>query len=159
MEKRTIRLVSILLLVVIMVSCSTEREAVDMEYPAIHIDWPDAFPVQCSEIKRGEPFAFRARFSDNVALGSFSLDIHHNFDHHSHSTELQECERGEEKEPVNPFVYIQSFDIAGNSVAYEAETVIMVPEDIDPGDYHFMIRVTDKEGWQTMRGLSIKITE
>lgn len=28
---------------------------------------------------------------------------------------------------------------------------------IDAGDYHFMIRVTDKEGWQTMKGLSLKI--
>nr|WP_229206214.1 DUF4625 domain-containing protein [Dyadobacter fermentans] len=38
-----------------------------------------------------------------------------------------------------------------------ANQQIDVPADIDPGDYHFMIRLTDKEGWQTIRGISIKI--
>jgi hypothetical protein len=34
-----------------------------------------------------------------------------------------------------------------------------VPEDVDTGDYHFLIKVTDKEGWQAIRGLSIDIIE
>jgi hypothetical protein len=41
--------------------------------------------------------------------------------------------------------------------SYEATTQITIPADVDPGDYHFMIRLTDKEGWQTLKGLSIKI--
>nr|WP_244939634.1 DUF4625 domain-containing protein [Arcticibacter tournemirensis] len=32
-----------------------------------------------------------------------------------------------------------------------------MPADADPGDYHFMIKLTDKEGWQTIKGLSIKL--
>ena len=34
---------------------------------------------------------------------------------------------------------------------------IKVPENVDSGDYHFMILLTDEEGWQTIKGLSIKI--
>jgi hypothetical protein len=27
----------------------------------------------------------------------------------------------------------------------------------DEGDYHFQIRLTDKEGWSTMKGLNVKL--
>jgi len=29
--------------------------------------------------------------------------------------------------------------------------------DIDPGEYHFMIRVTDASGWQQLRSVAIHI--
>ncbi len=141
----------------LMAACSKDSEKVDTEYPVIDFTWSEAFPVQCSTIKRGETFVFRARFSDNVALGSYSLDAHHNFDHHTHSTEVEDCGLDPVKAPVSPFLLIKSVDIPGSPGTYEASLEIAVPDDIDPGDYHFMIRVTDKEGWQTMKGLSIKI--
>lgn len=141
----------------LLVSCGKDKEPIDSEYPTIDITAPDAFPVQCSTVKRGERFTFRANFSDNVALGSYSLDIHHNFDHHAHSTEVQECDMEAPKTPSKPLVYIKTFDIPDNPATYQASAEIDIPTDIDPGDYHFMIRITDKEGWQTMRGLSIKI--
>jgi len=139
-------------------SCSKDGEAVDTEYPVIDGDFAGAFPQQCDTVARGETFVFKARFSDNVALGAFSLDVHDNFDHHSHSTEVEACDMEQEnKDPENPFTYIESFDIPGAPKTYEARVEISVPADVDPGDYHFMIKVTDKEGWQTLRGLSIKI--
>jgi hypothetical protein len=36
---------------------------------------------------------------------------------------------------------------------------ITIPNDVDEGDYHFMIRVVDVNGWQAMKGLSVKIME
>ncbi|MGV3763759.1 DUF4625 domain-containing protein [Parapedobacter sp.] len=138
-------------------SCSKDAETVDTEYPVIDGNFTAAFPQQCGTIMRGETLVFRARFSDNVALGSFSLDVHDNFDHHSHSTEVEACDMGKVKEPENPFTYIESFDIPGAPETYEAQIEIAVPANVDPGDYHFLIRVTDREGWQTLRGLSIKI--
>ncbi|SFC25171.1 protein of unknown function [Parapedobacter composti] len=140
-----------------LLSCGKDDGTTDTEYPVIDIAYADAFPVQCSTIQRGETFVFRAKFSDNVALGSFSLDVHDNFDHHTHSTEVNECDMEPVKTPVKPFVYINSFEIPGAPRIYEASVELTVPADVDPGDYHFMIRVTDREGWQTMRGLSIKI--
>ncbi|WP_291862275.1 DUF4625 domain-containing protein [Marinilabilia sp.] len=41
--------------------------------------------------------------------------------------------------------------------SYEAEVDILVPEDADTGDYHFMVRLTDAAGWQTLKGIAIKI--
>lgn len=143
------------LLLLVLAACG--KEAADMEYPTIDIAYADAFPTQCGVVRRGESFVFKARFADNVALGSFGVDIHHNFDQHSHSTEVQACAMDAKKEAVNPFLYIRSHAIDGDPRTYEAEVEIQVPADVDPGDYHLMIRVTDRAAWQTMRGLSIKI--
>jgi hypothetical protein len=32
-----------------------------------------------------------------------------------------------------------------------------VPAGVDDGDYHFMIRLTDEEGWQSIKGISVKL--
>ncbi|WP_026632146.1 DUF4625 domain-containing protein [Dyadobacter alkalitolerans] len=139
------------------VGCDRDEPAIDTDYPVIEAEAPGTFPIQCSTLKRGEAFTFKATFSDNIALGSYSVDIHHNFDHHTHSTEVSDCNMDPVKKPVNPFLLIKSFDIDPSQQRFEASQTIKVPAGIDPGDYHFMIRLTDKEGWQTIRGISIKI--
>lgn len=138
-------------------SCSSDNAEIDTEYPVIVISAVGAFPVQCSTIERGKTFTFKATFTDNVELGSYSLDIHHNFDHHTHSTEVTTCETEAVKKPVNPMLFINNYTIPNGVKSYEATAQISIPADVDPGDYHFMIRLTDKEGWQTLKGLSIKI--
>jgi len=139
--------------------CSKDEADVDTVYPEIDLSIPGAFPQQCSSIKRGQAFTFKARFSDNRELGSYSLDVHHNFDHHSHSTEVNDCDLEAKKTPVKPYLLIEDHAIAAGLQEYTATLEISVPADVDPGDYHFMVRLTDKEGWQTMRGISIKITD
>lgn len=129
----------------------------DTERPAINLTGDNTFPKQCTELRRGEKFIFKAKLTDNKELGTFSIDIHHNFDHHTHSTEVEECDLQPVKTPVNPFLFIKSYDIPGGQKSYETNVEIGVPADIDPGDYHFTIMVTDQEGWNTMKGLSIKI--
>lgn len=140
--------------IIVLVGC--EKEEIDDTPPVIDSTYA-SFPVQCSEIKRGESFIFKARFEDDVELGSFGLDIHHNFDHHNHSTEVGDCEPDPVKTPVHPYVLLENYSIPGGLKSYEAEMTIDVPSDIDSGDYHFMIKVTDRAGWQTLKGLSMKI--
>ena len=141
------------------IACNRDKHAIDDVPPTIDAGFAEAFPKQCSTLKRGGTFTFRARFTDNVELGSFSLDVHHNFDHHSHSTELEECALEPVKVPVNPFVLIRSYDIPAGQQSYEAEITIPVPAEVDPGNYHFMIMVSDRTGWTDMKGLSVRITE
>ncbi|MNK17568.1 hypothetical protein D3C87_357600 [compost metagenome] len=129
---------------------------IDTEYPEI-LTTANSSPLQCGVLTRGQTFTFKATFSDNKELGAYSLDIHHNFDHHNHSTEVNQCTFDAKKTPVKPFLLIQNYDIPTGSKRYEATAQIVVPADVDPGDYHFMIRLTDKEGWQTIKGLSIKV--
>lgn len=120
----------------------------------------DAFPKNCDTIYRGETFVFRAAFSDNQELGAFSIDIHHNFDNHIHTTELEQCEFDPPKTPTDSvFVFIETYEIPSGLKNYRPEIPITVPAHVDKGDYHFFIRLTDKEGWQTVMGLGIKILD
>ncbi|MNJ87535.1 hypothetical protein D3C87_50560 [compost metagenome] len=147
-----------LVLMAVLSNCSKDNTGpIDTIYPEINTATNDAFPKQCSIVKRGEKFTFKALLSDNVQLGSLNLDIHHNFDHHTHSTELEECSLAPVKQPAKPFLLIKNIPIPTGLKSYQVSTEIEVPANIDPGDYHFMIRLTDKEGWQTIKGLSIKI--
>lgn len=156
--KKTYRFLSIAaLLTIVFAGCKKDsNNEIDTEYPEI-ITTTSSAPQQCGVFTRGQTYTFKAIFSDNKELGAYSLDIHHNFDHHNHSTEVSQCTFDPKKTAVKPFLFIQDYKIPAGSKRYEATAQINVPADIDPGDYHFMIRLTDKEGWQTIKGLSIKV--
>lgn len=145
-------------LAVFAAGCSKDNsEPIDTAYPEIIMSSTDAFPKQCSTVKRGEKFNFVALLQDNSELGSASIDIHHNFDHHSHSTEVNDCTPEPVKTAIKPFLLIRTLEIPAGKKSHQVSNEIAVPTDIDPGDYHFLIRLTDKEGWQTIKGISIKI--
>lgn len=149
------------LLILISNSCSKDED-IDKEKPTIDLSIQDAFPVNCDTLYFGESFILKVRFTDNVELGSFSVDIHHNFDHHSHSTEVEECNLDPVKEPVNPWVFIQDYDIPAGLSEYVTDLMIALPSGdnnglYDNGDYHFFISLTDAEGWSAQKGLSMKI--
>lgn len=142
-------------------SCEKEDE-IDKIKPVIDLSIQDAFPLNCDTIYFGESFELKALFTDNVELGSYSIDIHNNFDHHSHSTEVTACSLGEIKDPVNPFVFIQDYSIPEGVKEYETSEMISIPSDnvsgvFDEGDYHFFISLTDNEGWSAQKGLSVKM--
>ena len=141
---------------------SCEEDSKDDVKPTIDLSVSGAFPVNCDTIYFGETFTLKVLFTDNVELGSFSIDIHHNFDHHSHSTEVTECNSDPDKEPVNPYVFIQDYDIPQGLIEYETNLEINIPSTensvlLDEGDYHFYISLTDKQGWSEQKGLSIKM--
>ena len=146
-------------LISILLVFSCEKEERDTELPEIIMTGAGHLPQNCDTVYIGESFTFRALFTDNYELGSYSIDIHHNFDHHSHSTEMADCPMDPVKTPVNPFLFIEQFDIPEGLKEYNASRVIDIPEGVDSGDYHLMVRLTDRTGWQAIRGISIKILE
>ena len=156
MRKKTIT-ICVFMFACLIACKKNNQDTIDTAYPVIDVSAANSFPKQCSAIKRGETFIFRALVSDNAELGSVSIDIHHNFDHHTHSTEVESCTMEAIKTPVKPFLLIQSNPIPQGNKSYEIQSEVNIPADVDAGDYHFLIRLTDKEGWQTLKGLSIKI--
>lgn len=140
-------------------SCSKKEDKVDKEKPTITINYTDGFPQACSQLKRGHTYAIRALTADNLALASYSIDIHNNFDHHTHDNQEEECELGAMKAPVNPWVFMEHYPIEGNKTTYEIVQEISIPETIDTGDYHFHISVTDVTGWQGRAFVDIKIVQ
>ncbi len=154
----TKQLVSLLLLSGIFFGgCDTD--SIDQERPVIDFTLEGSFPQACDTIYFNEGFELRAYFSDNEGLASFSLDVHHNFDHHSHSTEPVSCELDSTKEATNPFVYIQDYLL--DSAEIQVSEQILFSSDSsqrhDSGDYHFFLRLTDINGWTTYRGVPVKL--
>jgi len=137
-------------------------EDLDEIKPEIILDDAAAFPVNCDTLYFGETFTWTATFSDNVELGAFSLEIHDNFDHHAHSTEVEACEFDPDKVAENDYYMVKEFDIPAGLTTYQVSEEIVLPESnadgmLESGDYHFFIRLTDREGWSAVKGLSVKI--
>ena len=154
-----IKNLSKMLLLCALCACGSTSKEQDKVPPEIVPIGDYASPRNCQEFARGGTLPFAYAFGDNVELGSFNLEIHNNFDHHTHSTEAGECRPDPAKEPVHPWIFNQDYPIPASLNYYEAAIDIPVPADIDPGEYHFMIRVTDASGWQQLRSVSIRITE
>jgi len=131
----------------------------DMDKPAITTDGIVASPSDCDAYRHGDTIHFCYRFTDNVELGNYNIEIHSNHDHHTHSTSSVECPHDEEHEheAVNPWVFNQDYQIPEGTKDYVAEVDIVVPEGVDEGDYHFMVRVTDRAGWQELRSVAIDV--
>lgn len=144
----------------ILASCSSDDGVgKDEEKPAISINYNEGFPQACEQLVRGETYNFRAQVTDNVALASYSLDIHHNFDHHTHDDQAGECDLEEKKDAVNPMIFIENYTIEGGVTSYEINISITIPDDVDTGDYHCSYSVTDETGWQSRTSVDIKIVE
>lgn len=138
-------------------ACNKSDDTKDMTYPVISNEGIKAVPSDCQEFLRGGTIHFCYVFSDDTELGSYNIEIHNNFDHHTHGTSSVECDIDDKKDPISPWIYNQDFSIPTGTSSYTAQIEIPVPSDVDAGDYHFMIRLTDKAGWQQLKAMAIKI--
>ncbi len=145
-------------------ACNDDEK--DMTRPTITDTGITANPINCQVYQRGDTIPFRYVFTDDMELGNFNIEIHNNFDGHSHSTEgheTVECEEEEEEEEHhgtgNPWVFNQNYAIPTGLQSYNASVDIPIPTDIAPGHYHFMVLLSDKAGWQELKSISIKIKE
>lgn len=146
----------ILFVPVLLWGCSESNEKKDMDRPVI-TDGENPLPVNCQTILRGGTLPVRCLFTDNKELGAFNIEVHNNFDHHSHSTSAEDCPPDPNREAVNPWIYNEDMAIPAGSTSYELDMEIPVPANVDTGDYHFMIRLTDKAGWQVFKAVSLKM--
>ena len=157
-----IRAAALAAFTLLLVCCGKTKEK-DMIPPEIIAVGDYTSPLNCQEFHVGGVLPFAWAFSDNEELGSFNIEIHSNHDHHTHSTEAEECPEHEEGhnhgDPVNPWVFNKDYAIPAGTSYYEADIKIPIPEGIDPGEYHFMIRVTDISGWQEIKSVAIHIEE
>lgn len=159
-------LIGIWLLSTLFAACGDDDDGTstkkDAEKPKIVETGIVANPQDCQQYKVGESIPFLYTFTDNEELGNFNIEIHHNFDHHTHGTSATSCPlnpqmTSEEIQKLKVWVYNKSFSIPKATTKYTAKETIEIPKDIAPGDYHFMIRLTDAAGWQELKAMSIKI--
>lgn len=81
----------------------------------------------------GSEIHFDAQFEDDLLLGQYKIDIHNNFDGHSHG-----------RIASTDFSFTQIYDLTGRTEAVHEH--IEVPEDATPGDYHFSLQYFDAVG-------------
>lgn len=160
MKIRQINILILAITIVMMIACSGgETSDIDEEKPTFDLNYSESFPQTCSELRRGKTYQFRVRVADNIGLAAYSLNIHHNFDHHTHDNQGQICELSAIRQPVNPLIYIENFNIEGRPTNYEIIIPVSIPVDVDTGDYHCQFSVTDVTGWQGRTSIDIKILD
>ena len=140
-------------------ACSSDddEQQKDMLQPVISDTGIVADPIDCQVYHRGDVIPFHYLFTDDTELGAYNIEIHNNFDHHTHSTSSVECPVDAKKDPVKPWIFSQDYTIPAGQRSYDARHDIQIPVDIDTGDYHFMVRLTDHAGWQQLHAVAIKI--
>jgi len=160
--KFTTKYICFLSLIILFISsCSNDTNIdKDLEKPTITVNYTEGFPQGCTQLVKGKTYNFRAKVTDNKALVAYSLDIHNNFDHHTHDDQITECQLGEIKTAVNPLIFIENYTTEGDDLTnYEINIPVTIPDDIDTGDYHCSYSVTDKTGWQAITSIDIQIIE
>ena len=60
-------------------------------------------------------------------MGSYSLEIHHYFDHHAHRTEVETYKLDPVKVPVNPYYTIVGFSINAGSKEFTVSQEVSIP--------------------------------
>lgn len=143
----------------ILIACTSDDIEKDLEKPTITVNYADGFPTGCTQLQKGQTYTFKARATDNVELAAYSLNLHHNFDHHTHDDQDGDCDLDETKVAVNPLIYMENFNITESFKEYEILINVHIPDDIDAGDYHCTFSVTDTTGWQSTTSVDIKIIE
>lgn len=135
---------------VLFTSCSDDDTVIDTEKPQISITEPhaeDAFAP-------GSEMDIMAVFTDNVELSSYKIEIHDDFDGHTHAVN--------KTQEVNPWSYEETFTIPSGQTSYEAHQHIDIPAELNgnpitEGYYHLGIFVTDAAGNQSEAFLQIHI--
>jgi len=141
-------------------ACSSDdRIEIDEEKPTISVAYDGGFPQGCALLTKGETYNFRAMVTDNDELAAYSIDIHHNFDHHTHDDQDADCDLEPIKQSENPFIFVENYTIEEGLTSYEFNISVTIPDDIDSGDYHCAFSVTDVTGWQSRTSIDIKIIE
>ncbi len=141
-------------------SCVKDNKDEEILPPEIEI----LAPWYCDTIYFDEEVTYRFRVTDKsgVGLGNFSMDIHNNFNHHSHGSHIS-CDMDPQKDPVHPFeeVWIESLPDDQSDYLLEMDITIPLMKDDehehDQGDYHFHIYITNAEGYQTFTSFDIKL--
>lgn len=110
-------------------SCKKGDNQKDLERPLINLQSPGD-----DTIRGGESLLIRGIITDNEALSQVKIEIHDDFDGHSHG----------KKAGAPAFVWDTIMTLSGKETALDFP--LAVPEDIASGRYHFQMQALDASG-------------
>ncbi len=91
--------------------------------------------------------------SDDIMLLSYKIEIHSNFDGHTHDD--HDTRAGEE---TVPFHFEESYDVSGKNAVHIEQDDIRIPANATPGEYHLMVYCTDASKNETYVARSIVLS-
>jgi len=129
-----------IILLLVFQSCD-EDDDVDTTAPTIEI----TDPVSGEAFEAGDHAHFEGIFTDDIALATFKIDIHNNFDGHDHGGRTAVVA---EDPGLIKWAYEESFDIPAGSKNYDAHLhdEIEIPGNTMAGPYHFIVSAIDQSG-------------
>jgi hypothetical protein len=120
-------------------SCNDDGDTVK---PVIHLIEPEEDAV----LKIGSDVHFEMEVSDNEMLKSYKVEIHSNFDGHTHS-----------RAETTDFSFNKTWDLSGKNADIHHHEII-IPESATPGYYHLMVYCTDVAGNEASLARDIELS-
>lgn len=146
---------------VLATSCLSSDGNIDTEKPVILLN----APVDDAPLEVGKSIHFDMDISDNIALGSYDIDIHSAEGHsHTHSVSILSDDHDHDHDAENDarksFKYKNSWDdVRGLKNAHVHHHEIEIPLEAKRGEYHFVVKVLDAAGNQAMVARDIIIVD
>ncbi len=153
MMKRTIfasiTLLSCLALATAFTAC--KKEPTDTTKPVIDLIAPEDHSMYLTGDENG--VHFEMNLSDNDLVKSYKIDVHNNFDGHSHARDLR---LGDDK--TKPFSFNKEYTVNQRN-AHIHHHDIKIPADATPGEYHLLVYCVDRSGNESMVARTIILVQ
>lgn len=139
-------LCSLSLMTATFTSCKEEpkKEAPDTTKPVIELLEPEDHDKLLIGDEMG--VHFEMKLSDNDLVKSYKIDIHNNFDGHSH-THARELRHGDGG--TKPFAFTKEYEVNQRNASIHHHD-IKIPADATPGEYHLLVYCVDRSGNESM---------
>lgn len=142
-------IVSMLAVSALFVSCSDDENS-DTTKPVINLIEPE----EGAMLKPGSILHLDMDLEDNVMLGSYKVEIHNNFNGHTH-TKAEAEDTGE----TVPFAFNKSWDVSGLKNTHIHLHEIEIPANAKEGNYHLLVYCTDAAGNESYIARNIVLDE
>ncbi|MDR1339972.1 MAG: DUF4625 domain-containing protein [Prevotellaceae bacterium] len=148
--KKIIKFSIICLTAIFFLASNSCKEDSDTTKPVINLTEPeDGDILQIGDVNGVH---LDMELSDNEALASYKIEIHPNFDNHSHA------QARDVSETVD-FTFNKEWnDIRGKKNADIHHHEIKIPENATPGHYHLMVYCTDVAGNESHVAVSVELS-
>ncbi|MDR1592940.1 MAG: DUF4625 domain-containing protein [Prevotellaceae bacterium] len=144
----TIKFSTICLTAIFFLAFTSCKEDSDTTKPVIELVEPEEDDVLLIGSENG--VHFDAEFSDNEMLASYKVEIHQNFDNHTHAVTRGDAETVD-------FVFEKTWTITGKNASVHHHEII-IPENATPGHYHLMVYCTDAAGNESHIAVDIELS-
>ncbi len=131
----------LLILFAVVVSIACNKNEGDTTPPTINM----ASPAEGDEFVIGDDHGIHLdmELSDDEMLATYKVEIHNNFNGHTHT--MQKA-AGTATDETKPFSFQNTWDISGQKNMHVHHHEIVIPTNSTPGNYHIMVYCIDDAG-------------